>query len=68
MSLNWQDEMSDAEWARSIHGLPSEESMVLYPSARSLLESKILMHEDKSFIKWLDGDEYARYLIPNFML
>jgi acyl-CoA synthetase (AMP-forming)/AMP-acid ligase II len=57
MSLNWQDEMSDADWARSIHGLPSEESMVLYPSARSLLESKILMHEDKSFIKWLDGDE-----------
>jgi len=56
MSLNWQDDLSDAEWARSVQGLPSEESMVLYPSARSLLESQALLHDDKPFIRWLEGD------------
>ena len=57
MSLNWQEEISDAEKARSIQGLPSEESMVLYPSARSLLESQALFNEDRPFVKWLEGDE-----------
>ena len=56
MSLNWKEEISDADKARSIQGLPSEESMVLYPSARSLLESQTLFNEDKPFVKWLEGD------------
>ncbi len=56
MSLNWQDDLSDAEWARSVQGLPSEESMVLYPSARSLLESQALLYDDKPFIRWLEGN------------
>ena len=45
MSLNWKEEISDADKARSIQGLPSEESMVLYPSARSLLESQTLFND-----------------------
>lgn len=54
MHLSWQDELSDAETARSVQGLPSEESMVLYPSTRSMLESQILLHDERPIIWWLE--------------